>query len=264
MSTVNSADGTRIAFSRTGDGPPLIIVDGAMCSRAQGPSGPLAAELAADFTVYTYDRRGRGESGESGEIAVEREIEDLAALAKEAGGAPLLAGTSSGAVLALEAANHGVGAPKVAMYEPPLIVDGTHRPLGADFRSRLDTMIAQGRTGEAVSEFMRFVDVPGFGLAIMRLLPVWSKLKRLAPTLRYDFAYMADLQQGHPLPATRWSGTTQPVLVADGGKSPEWMHNGCRSLSEVLPNATYRTIPGQTHLVKAAALAPVLREFFAD
>jgi pimeloyl-ACP methyl ester carboxylesterase len=263
MSIVNSADGTRIAFTRTGDGPALIIVDGAMCSRAQGPSGPLAAELAPDFTVYTYDRRGRGESGESGEIALEREVEDLAALAKEAGGSPLLVGTSSGAVLALEAANHGVGAAKVAMYEPPLIVDDAHRPLPVDFRARLDTMIAEGRAGEAVSEFMRFVDVPGFGLAIMRVLPVWSKLKRLAPTLRYDFAYMAELQQGRPLPAARWSATTQPTLVADGGKSPEWMRNGCRALSEVLPNATYRTVPGQTHLVKAAALAPVLREFFA-
>lgn len=263
MSTVNSADGTRIAFTRTGDGPALIIVDGAMCSRAQGPSGPLAAELAGDFTVFTYDRRGRGESGETDEIALEREVEDLAALAKEAGGSPLLAGTSSGAMLALEAASHGVGATKVAMYEPPLIVDDTHRPLPADFRARLDTMVAEGRTGEAVSEFMRFVDVPGFGLAIMRLLPVWSKLKRLAPTLRYDFAYMAELQQGRPLPAARWSAVTQPTLVADGGKSPEWMRGGCRALSEVLPNATYRTVPGQTHLVKATALAPVLREFFA-
>jgi pimeloyl-ACP methyl ester carboxylesterase len=233
-----------------------------MCSRAQGPSGPLAAELAPDFTVYTYDRRGRGESGESDEIALEREIEDIAALAKEAGGAPLLVGTSSGAMLALEAANHGVGAAKVAMYEPPLIVDDTHRPLPADYRARLDAMIAQGRTGEAVSDFMRFVDVPGFGLMIMRLLPMWSKLKRLAPTLRYDFAFMAELQQGHPLPATRWSGVTQPTLVADGGKSPDWMHHGCRALADVLPSATYRTVPGQTHLVKAQALAPVVREFF--
>lgn len=263
MTTIASADGTRIAYTRTGDGPPLIIVDGAMCYRGQGPSGPLAAELAADFTVYTYDRRGRGESGESGEIALERELEDVAALAKEAGGAPLLFGASSGAVLALEAANHGLGAPKVAMYEPPLVVDGTHRPLPAEFRTRLDTMIAEGRTGDAVSEFMRFVDVPGFGLVIMKVLPVWSKLKALAPSLRYDFAYMAELQRGQPLPATRWSGATQPIMVADGGKSPEWMRNGCRTMSEVLPNATYRTVPGQTHLVKAKALAPVLREFFA-
>jgi pimeloyl-ACP methyl ester carboxylesterase len=260
--TIASADGTRIAYERTGVGPPLIIVDGAMCYRGQGPSRPLAKELADAFTVYTYDRRGRGESGESGEIALEREIEDLAALAKEAGGAPSLFGASSGAVLALEAASHGVGAAKVAMYEPPLIVDDTHRPLPDDWSQRLEANIAAGRTGDVVKDFMRFVDVPGFGIAMMRLLPVWSKLTGVAPALRYDFAFMADLQRGRPLPPARWSAATLPVLVADGGKSPAWMRNGCRTLSEVLPDATYRTVPGQTHLVKAKALAPVLREFY--
>ncbi|HEY7592240.1 MAG TPA: alpha/beta hydrolase [Actinophytocola sp.] len=261
--TFTSADGTRIAYDRTGDGPPLIIVDGAMCYRGQGPSGPLAAELAGEFTVFTYDRRGRGESGESREVALEREVEDIEALAKEAGGAPHLFGASSGAVLALEAANHGVGVSRLGMYEPPLIVDDTHRPLPDDWETRLDAMIAEGRTGDAVKAFMRFVDVPGFGVAIMRLLPVWSKLKGVAPSLRHDFAFMAELQRGRPLPETRWSTVTQPALVADGGKSPDWMHHGCRALSEVLPNATYRTVPGQTHIVKAKALAPVLREFFA-
>jgi len=260
--TITAADGTRIAYERTGEGPPLIIVDGALCYRGQGPSGPLAKELADAFTVYTYDRRGRGESGESAEIALEREIEDLAALAKEAGGTPCLFGASSGAMLALEAANHGVGAAKVAMYEPPLVVDDTHRPLPPDWVPRLAANVTQGRNGDAVKDFMRFVDVPGFGIAIMRLLPVWSKLKAVAPTLRYDFAFMADLQRGRPLPPARWSSATMPVLVADGGKSPAWMRTGCRSLSEVLPNATYRTVPGQTHLVKAKALAPVLREFY--
>ncbi len=259
--TVTSADGTTIAYERTGDGPPLVVVDGALCHRGQGPSRPLAAELAGEFTVFTYDRRGRGESGESGEIALEREVEDIAALTKEAGGNPHLVGASSGAVLALEAANHGVGVGRVAMYEPPLIVDDTHRPLPADWVPRLDAMIAEGRTGDAVKEFMRFVDVPAFGIAIMRLLPVWSKLKRLAPTLRYDFAFMAGLQRGRPLPENRWSSVTQPVLVADGGKSPAWMHHGCRALTEALANPVHRTIPGQTHLVKATALAPVVREF---
>jgi pimeloyl-ACP methyl ester carboxylesterase len=261
-SFVNSADGTRIAYERTGSGPSLIVVDGAMCYRASGPSGPLAAELEGDFTVLTYDRRGRGESGESGEFALDREVEDIEALAKEAGGAPFLFGASSGAVLALEAANHGVGAAKLAMYEPPLIVDDAHRPLPADWVPRLNAMIAEGRTGDAVKDFMRFVDVPAFGIAIMRLLPVWSKLKGVAPSLRHDFAFMADLQRGRPLPETRWSTATLPALVADGGKSQDWMHHGCAALSEVLPNATYLTVPGQTHLVKAKALAPVLREFF--
>jgi pimeloyl-ACP methyl ester carboxylesterase len=261
MNTTTSADGTRIAYERTGEGPPLIIVDGALCHRGQGPSRPLAAELAADFTVFGYDRRGRGESGESGEIALEREVEDLAALAKETGGTPFLFGASSGAMLALEAANHGVGVAKVVMYEPPLIVDDTHRPLPADWVPRLETMLADGRTGQVVSEFLRFVDVPGFGLAIMRLLPVWSKLKAVSPSLRYDFAFMAELQRGRPLPATRWSAATQPTLVADGGKSPAWMRTGCRTLSEVLPNASYQTVPGQTHIIKAKALAPVITAY---
>jgi pimeloyl-ACP methyl ester carboxylesterase len=259
---VTSADGTRIAYDRIGEGPPLIIVDGAMCYRGQGPSGPIAAELADAFTVYTYDRRGRGESGDSAELAVAREVEDIEALAKEAGGAPFLFGASSGAMLALEAADHGVGAAKVAMYEPPLIVDDTHRPLPDDWQARLDANVAAGRTGDMVKDFMRFVDVPGFGIAMMRLLPVWSKLKGVAPSLRRDFAFMAELQRGRPLPETRWSTATMPALVADGGKSPDWMHHGNRALADVLPNATYRTIPGQTHLVKATALAPVLREFF--
>jgi pimeloyl-ACP methyl ester carboxylesterase len=264
MTTISSADGTRIAYERTGEGPPLIIVDGALCYRGQGPSRPLAAELAADFTVFSYDRRGRGESGESGEVALEREVEDLEALAKEAGGTPFLFGASSGAMLALEAASHGVGVAKLVMYEPPLIVDDTHRPLPADWVPRLETMLAEGRTGQVVTEFMKFVDVPAFGVAIMRLLPVWSKLKAVSPTLRHDFAFMAELQRGRPLPATRWSTATQPTLVADGGKSPEWMHNGCRAMSEVLPNASHRTVPGLTHIVKAKALAPVIKEYLTS
>src|SRR5882757_937365 len=139
-----SADGTKIAYEVTGEGPPLIIVDGAMCHRASGPSRPLAAELAADFTVYTYDRRGRGES-DAGEYSVEREIEDVAALAKEAGGAVHLVGESSGAMLALEAANHGVGATKLAMYEPPLIVDGTHAPAATNTLTIMQGLVAADR-----------------------------------------------------------------------------------------------------------------------
>lgn len=262
--TTNSADGTRIAFERTGDGPPLIFVDGALSYRGSGPAGPMAAELASRFTVYTYDRRGRGESGPGTDISVERELEDLEAVAKEAGGTPFLAGVSSGAVLALEAACHGVGAPKVAMYEPPVIVDGTHRPLPDDWTERLAAAVAEGRNGDAVADFLRFVDVPGFGIAMMRLLPAWKRLKAVAPTLRYDFAFMADLQRGRPLPAARWAAATMPVLVADGGKSPTWMRNGVHAVADTLPNATYRTLPGQTHLVKAKVLAPAVAEFLSS
>lgn len=262
-STIISTDGTRIAYERSGDGPPLIIVDGAMCHRANGPARPMAAELASGFTVFTYDRRGRGESGDGTEIALEREVEDLEALAKEAGGAPFMYGSSSGAMLALEAANHGIGVSKLAMYEPPLIVDDSREPIAEDFLARITTMVEAGRKGDAVKAFMRSVEVPAFGIAMMRLMPVWSKLKAVAPTLRYDFTVLRGLQQGRPLPRTRWSTATMPTLVVDGGKSPAWMRNGNKAIADVLPNATYRTLPGQNHLVKAKALAPWLREFFA-
>ncbi|HWM05696.1 MAG TPA: alpha/beta hydrolase [Actinophytocola sp.] len=260
--TITSADGTRIAFERTGDGPPVIIVDGALCHRANGPARPMAAELASDFTVFIYDRRGRGESGETAEISLEREIEDLAALAKEAGGQPFVYGPSSGAMLALEAANQGVGMAKLAMYEPPLIVDDSREPIAEDMLERISALVENGRNGDAVKMFMRSVEVPGFAIAMMRLLPVWSKLKAVAPTMRYDFTFMRGLQQGRPLPETRWAAATVPTLVVDGGKSPAWMRNGVLAMAGVLPNATHRTLPGQNHLVKAAALAPWLREFY--
>jgi pimeloyl-ACP methyl ester carboxylesterase len=261
MSTVVSADGTRIAYEVTGDGPPLVIVDGAMCYRDSGPSRPLAAELAADFTVFTYDRRGRGDSQDA-EASPAREVEDLEALVKEAGGTTYLFGASSGAVLALAAANSGVGVSRLAMYEPPLIVDGTHAPAPESALADMRALVAQDRRGDAVAAFMRSVDVPGAVVAMMKLFPVWKKLKGVAHTLPNDLALLDGLRQGRPLPADRWTTTTMPTLVADGGKSPAYMRNSAAALAEVLPNATHRTVPGQTHIVKAKALAPVLREFF--
>jgi pimeloyl-ACP methyl ester carboxylesterase len=261
MSTVISSDGTKIAYEVSGDGPPLVIVDGAMCYRDSGPGRPLAAELAADFTVFVYDRRGRGESSNA-ESTPTREVEDLEALVKEAGGTAYLFGSSSGAMLALEAANAGVGAMKLAMYEPPLIVDDTHAPAPESALADMRRLIAEDRRGDAVTVFMKSVDVPGFGIAMMKLLPVWKKLKAVAHTLPNDLELVEGLRQGRPLPVDRWTTATMPTLVADGGKSPTYMRHNAAGMAEVLPNATYRTIAGQTHLVKAKALAPVLRDFF--
>ncbi|MCT2582826.1 alpha/beta fold hydrolase [Actinophytocola gossypii] len=261
---LTSADGTKIAYERTGSGPSLILVDGAMCYRASGPARPLAKELAADFTVFTYDRRGRGESGPGSEISAERELEDVAAVAEEAGGTPFLYGISSGAVLAADAAARGIGVPKLALYEPPLIVDSEHRePLPADVLEQVTAMVSAGRNAETVSYFMKSVEVPGFAIVLMRLMPGWSKLKAVAPTLRYDFTFLRGLQQGVRPPADRWATVTMPTLVVDGGKSSAWMRTGVRAMADALPNATYRTLPGQNHLVKPKALAPMLREFFA-
>ena len=261
MSTVRSEDGTTIAHEITGSGPPLLIVDGAMCYRDSGPSRPLAAQLAADFTVFTYDRRGRGDSPDA-EFSVQREIEDIAALVKVAGGTAHVFGSSSGAVLALEAATAGVGVTKLAMYEPPLIVDGTHAPAPESALADMRALVAADRRGDAVQAFMRSVDVPGFALVLMKLLPAWKKLKGVAHTIPNDLVLLEGLRQGRPLPADRWTTATMPTLVADGGKSPEYMRNSAAALARVL-HASHQTIPGQTHLVKAKALAPVLREFFA-
>ena len=261
MSTTISADGTKIGYEVTGSGPALVIVDGAMCYRDFGPSRPLAAELAADFTVHTYDRRGRGESPDA-EFSQAREIEDLASIVKEAGGSAYVFGSSSGAMLALEAVNASIGATRLAMYEPPLIVDGTHAPAPENTLAEMRKMVAEHRRGDAVKAFMKSVDVPGFGIVMMRLMPAWKKLKAVAHTLPNDLVLLEGLRQGRPLPADRWTTTTVPTLVADGGKSPEYMRNSAAALAAVLPNARHETVPGQTHLVKAKALAPVLREFF--
>lgn len=145
MKKVLSKDGTPIAFDRSGKGPPIILVDGALCYRASGPMGPLAALLARHFTVFTYDRRGRGDSGDTAPYAVEREVEDIEALINEAGGSAVVYGISSGAALALEAANRGLAIKKLVLYEAPFIVDDSHPPIPKDFLARLNELIGSDR-----------------------------------------------------------------------------------------------------------------------
>ena len=264
MPRVTSKDGTSIAFDRVGSGPPLILVDGALCYRAFGPMGPLAQALASHFTVYTYDRRGRGESGNGRPYAVEREIEDLNALVREAGGSVYAYGASSGGALALEAAKRGVAITKVAVYEPPYITDDSIAPVPDDYVSRLSAHVAAGRPGDAVKSFMRTVGTPGFFITVMQLLPMWGKLKAVAPTLPYDFTLMADGQKGKPFPPGRFAAVKIPALVMGGGKSPPWMKHSMQALASALPNARHLTLDGQTHMVKAKVQTPVLREFFSS
>ena len=264
MTKVVSKDGTSIAFDRSGSGPPLILVDGALCYRAFGPMGAMAALLAPHFTVFTYDRRGRGESGDRKPYAVEREIEDLNALIREAGGSAYVFGASSGAGLALEAANRGLAIKKLVLYEPPYIVDDSTPPIPEDYVARLNELIASDRPGDAVKMFMRTVGTPGFFIALMQVMPMWSKLKSVANTLAYDMTIMGDGQRGHPFPRGRWDPVTVPTLVIGGGKSPAWMQSSVRALADAVPDAEHRILEGQTHMVKAKVVAPVLKEFFAN
>jgi pimeloyl-ACP methyl ester carboxylesterase len=263
MNKVISKDGTSIAYDKVGKGLPLILVDGALCYRASGPNTPLAAQLAQHFTVFTYDRRGRGESDEMKPYAVEREVEDMEALIQEAGGSAYVYGISSGAALALEAAMRIPSIKKVALYEAPFIVDNTRSSVPKNYLMQLNTLLDSNHQGGAVKLFMRMVGVPAIFVFMMQFMPVWSKLKAVAHTLPYDTILTVDYQRGKPLPADRWASVMAPTLVVVGGKSPVWMLNSMQALSNILPNAKHRILEGQTHIVKPTALAPLLREFFA-
>jgi pimeloyl-ACP methyl ester carboxylesterase len=264
MPMVISSDGTKIAYETMGAGPPLILVDGAMCYRDFGPMRPLAEALQDRFTVIIYDRRGRGESGDTTPYAKEREIEDLLALIDGPGeGSVYLYGCSSGAALALEAAN---AAPdkvrKLIMYEMPVIIDASRKPITPEYRRAMEARIAAGENGKAAKLFMKSVGVPGFFLMIMPLMmgKAWKKLEAVAPTLPHDFAFVGDYQQGNALPAGRWQDVRAKVLVGDGGKSPAWMRNGQAAIARNL-RAAYQTLPGQTHMVKPGPQAPMIKDF---
>jgi pimeloyl-ACP methyl ester carboxylesterase len=259
---VISKDGTPIAFDRVGSGPALILVDGAMCYRGFGPMPAVAKRLASHFTVFHYDRRGRGDSGNHPDYAVSREIDDLDAIIQAAGGSAMVFGVSSGAALALEAATRLKGLTKLALYEAPFIVDNTHPPLPPSFVPETKALVAAGRRGDAVKKFMRLVGVPSIGVLVMSLLPLWKKMKAIAHTLANDLTILEPYQQGRPLNRAYFAQVSMPALVMAGGKSPAYMQNGMRHLADVLPDAQHLTVPGQTHMVKDSVLAPELVTFF--
>lgn len=263
QNTVTSKDGTVIAYSQVGQGPVLILVDGALCYRQFGPSQDLAARLAPNFTVITYDRRGRGESGDTRPYAVEREVEDLTALVEAVGGTAYVAGQSSGAGLVIKTANGLPGITKLALYEAPFVVDDTGKPVTQTFLASLKEAVAQNQRSKAVKMFMKQVGTPGFMIAIMPFFPMWSKLTAVAHTLPYDISTVVAYGAGVPLPKTMGDQITGSILVMNGGKSPTWMRHAMQELAQVLPHASYRELAGQTHMVKAEVLAPALVEFFA-
>jgi pimeloyl-ACP methyl ester carboxylesterase len=265
MHTATSKDGTAIAFDRIGDGPAVILVGGAFSYRAFPKMVQLAELLSERFTVINYDRRGRGDSGDTAPYSVEHEIEDLAALVDGAGGAASVWGWSSGGVLALRAAASGVPFEKLAVYEPPFLVDDSGHLPPADFASRLEEIIASGRRGQAVKYYMtKGMGVPALFVAAMRLMPSWSSLKAVAHTLPYDWAVLGDAVEGKPLSREDWEAVTAPTLVIAGEKSPEQLRAAALALVDVLPRARHRVLKGQSHNVSMERLAPVLEDYFAD
>src|SRR5947209_3555365 len=265
MPSVTSKDGTIIAFDRVGSGLAVILVSGATAYRAFDPSMTHLAELLGKhFTVYNYDRRGRGDSGDTRPFAKEREIEDLQALVENAGGTAMVFGISSGAVLSLDAAAVTPGMTKVGVYEPTLMVDESRQPVPADYAEHLMTLAAEGKRDEAVEYFLtQAVGIPTEYIGGMKQdQATWSGMTGVAHTIAYNAAFVGKLMQGKPLPTDRWVKVTLPVLVIDGGASDAWVHHAADALAKVLPHASHHTLAGQTHMVDPKVLAPVIIAFF--
>ncbi len=257
METVLSRDGTSIAFDRLGAGPAVVLISGGSVDRRS--NAQLAAALASHFSVLNYDRRGRGPSGDTLPYAVEREIEDVAAVADAAGGPVNLYGTSSGAALGLMAAEAlGDRIAKLAMWEPPFILDPGARP-PADQVEQYNRLLAEGRRGDAAQYFMeKVVRMPAEFVASARSQPWWADQEAIAHTLPYDATIMGD----YSLPEDRARAVDIPTLVIDGGASFGFVAPSADALAALLPQGARRTIPDQGHDVDAALLAVELRAFF--
>lgn len=250
MEKVVSNDGTTIAFDQSGEGPAIILVVGAFNDRATG--APLARFLERHFTVFNYDRRGRGESGDTAPYAIEREIEDLDALIAQAGGSAFVFGYSSGATLALRAAAHGLAISKLALYDPP--------PTGSragQLAPQLAELVAAGRRGDAVELFQtEAVGIPAAVVAQMRNAPFRPYLEKIAHTLAYDSTILRALPDGLV------ASMRVPTFVINGEESPEAVRHAAQTLAEALPGGRYRTLKGQGHDIDPAVIGPVLEEFF--
>jgi pimeloyl-ACP methyl ester carboxylesterase len=259
IKSVKSADGTSITFETTGKGLPLILVGGAFCDRSARTSGtPLAAMLAHRFTVFSYDRRGRGDSEDTPPYALDREVEDLSALITAAGGSAFVFGNSSGGLLALDAAVCGLSIPKLAVYEPPVILDESRAKSFEGLAKQLDEAARGGRRSEAVElYFTKAMQMPGPAVAQMRKSPMWPGLEQLAHTLSYDLLLAARGASRLEQAAVVRSAT----LVMDGGASPPWMREAIQTMAGAIPNARHRRLEGQTHAVDPEALARALEEF---
>jgi len=266
MTAATSQDGTRIAYDKVGLGPVLILVPPAIQYRAIDPKvGELAALLGEERTVITYDRRGRGESGNTEPYAVEREIEDIEALIDAAGGHAALFGHSSGAVLAIEAAAElGAKVDRLMLYEPP---SPAARNFPIDYVERLERAAAAGDRDAVAETFFRDgIGLPPPVVDGMKQSPFWQVVKGIAHTLPYDARIVVDGYHDGKFPA-RWQKVTVPTLVIGGDATPaEAPHLAIstEAIGRALPNAQRATLKGQNHGPAPEALAPVLHQFLRE
>ncbi len=259
---VTSADGTRIAFVRLGGGPPLIVIGGATCDGAR--MRDVSERFARDRAVINYDRRGRGDSGDTQPYAVEREVEDIAALIEEAGGTASLYGHSSGAGLVLHAAAHGLPIDALILHEPSYSPDRDEdRREARQYGEQLRALLAEGRRGDALELFFTIVGMPEEMIGEMRHGPGWAALEALAPTLAYDSEVMGDIATGGVVPVELAGRVTAPTLVIAGGAGPDGMIEVGRQVAGAVQDGRLRVLAGQEHVVPPDILAPVVEEFLA-
>jgi len=269
MNTVTSKDGTRIAYDVYGQGPAVILVDGATASRAFGGSAALAQRLAREgFSTYAYDRRGRNESGDTQPYALGREIEDIEALINQAGGAANLYGISSGGALALEAAAAlGRKVNKLAVYEVPYMGVDPARVPAREIFTRTKQLVREGKNGEAFAEYMgKVAGLPEEMLAGMKQAPFWPMMEAVAPSLVYDATVM--FGRDFTTQKELLEQITVPVLAISGdvdmlpGVDTSFMATAAQAIAKMVPHGKYRLLHGQSHDVDAEVLAPVLGEFY--
>jgi len=258
--TVISADGTRIVYERLGSGPAVILVGGAMVTRTADAHTELAAALSGSYTVINYDRRGRGDSGDTAPYAVERELEDLKALLDVAGGSAAVHGLSSGAILALRAALAGLPITKLVLYEPPFIVDASDRRPPADALRTVTQLVAQGKRAAAAHYFMtKIFGMPAFIAFLIRLTPYWKPTLAATGSLPHDLTVVGD----YAIPAGT-SRLTTPALIVYGHQTQPRLKNAAELLAKTLPHATLKELPGVNHQIATVDLAPPILEFLKE
>jgi pimeloyl-ACP methyl ester carboxylesterase len=256
-----SRDGTRIAFDRLGSGEPVIVVGGALAGRAT--YHPFAEELSRYFTVINYDRRGRGDSGDTEPYAVEREIEDLGALITEVGGTASVYGHSSGAALVLHGAVRELPIDKIVLHDAPFGSGSeAERRAEQEEAEQISALLAQDRRGDAVKLFLASMGLPPEVTDAMSSDPA---MLANAPTIRYDpFEVLSDRSRRGMTPAEQASGVTRPALVLVGGDSPQFMIDAARQIADALPSGRLQVLDGQEHVVPPDVLVPVLAEFMTS
>lgn len=255
MEKIQTNDGTVIAFDQIGHGPPIIVVAGAACDRAV--DAPIAEALARHFTVFNYDRRGRGDSTDTLPYSVTREVHDIRAMLDAAGGSASVLGLSSGAALAAEAAASGLPVDSLIMWEPPFSTDPDGPRRASEYSERLAELLAGDRRDDALAHFMKQAGIPDGMIDEIRRSPFWQVGLRLAHTLAYDAAIMAD----GAIPAGRFGEIAAPTLVLAGSESPEPLRHAAAQAAAAIPGARVDVLDGQDHNVAGAAIAPVVAEF---